>query len=45
MLSLAVIIAGLALFTGAEAAREKHLGCYYGVWSYTRYELDTITAL
>ena len=36
-LSLSVLVAGLALVTGAEAARgEKHLGCYYGVWAYTR---------
>jgi len=26
----------LALFTGVVEAREKHVGCYYGVWAYTR---------
>ena len=35
-LSLAVIAAGLGLVSGAEAKQEKHLGCYYGVWAYTR---------
>merc|ERR1712142_824123 len=24
------------LFAGVAEAREKHIGCYYGVWAYTR---------
>jgi len=33
LLSTAVIAASLTLFAGVES---KHVGCYYGVWAYTR---------
>jgi len=29
-------VASFVLLTGVAEAREKHLGCYYGVWAYTR---------
>jgi len=31
-----LVIAALAAFAGVTEAREKHIGCYYGVWAYTR---------
>merc|ERR1711892_455488 len=29
-------VAAIALLAGVAEGREKHVGCYYGVWAYTR---------